>query len=320
MKSIVAGQNDAGQRMDKFMGKFFPDMPKSFLYKSLRKNCVKVNGKRVAQDYMLCAGDVISFYIKDEFFQDAAPSPPPHTNAPLDIVYEDANILLVNKPAGLPVHAGGSNSDTLIARLHGYLTRKGEYQAEQEHTFAPALCNRIDRNTSGIVIAAKNAEALRIMNQKIKDREVKKRYLCVVHGVLPNRADELIGYLHKNERLNKVYVTDKPQDGARHIITRYRVLAHEGDASLLEVELVTGRSHQIRAHLASIGHPLVGDAKYGAPKAKKDERQQQYQALCSYQLTFAFTTDAGCLNNVNGKTFTLKNVDFAKRFNYEISN
>lgn len=184
VRTVTVGENDAGQRLDKFMSKYFLSMPQSLLYKYIRKKCVRANGKHVKENYQLQAGDELCFYIRDEFFE----TPPPEqaflsVTPKLNIVYEDENILLVNKPAGLVVHDDESNTpNTLIAQIQSYLYQKGEYTPERENTFAPALCNRIDRNTEGIVIAAKNAQTLRIMNQKIKDREIRKSYLCLAFG------------------------------------------------------------------------------------------------------------------------------------------
>lgn len=321
IQSIVIGPNDAGQRIDRFMEKFFPIMPQSLRYKLLRKNCVKVNRKRPKQNYILQLGDTVEFFVKDEFFE-AVPAklPSKASRLPIDIVYEDDNLLLVAKPVGLDSHStSAQGEDTLIGRIIAYLLSTGQYDPAREHTFVPALCNRLDRNTAGIVIAAKNAEALRILNEKIRAREITKRYLCAVHGVPQKRSDTLSGYLTKDERQNKSSVSAAASPGARPIRTRYRVLSVHDGQSLLEVELLTGRSHQIRAHLASVGHPLVGDRKYGAPAgrlnpASKKGAPAAYQALCSYQLTFDFPTDAGLLNYLKGKTFTLKEVGFAKPF------
>lgn len=315
MRTVIVNKNDAGQRIDRYMSKMFTSMPQSLIYKSLRKDCVKVNGKHVKEGFKLSEGDEIKFYIKDEFFDEkpaeqAFLQVKPH----LEIVYEDENILLVNKPAGLVVHEDESGTpNTLIAQVQAYLYQQGEYRPDEEQTFAPALCNRIDRNTSGIVICAKNAETLRIMNQKIKDRELIKLYLCLAFGRMEKKSDILEGYLSKDERTKTVTVTNKRAPNTKQIRTKYTVLGYKDGISLLEIDLLTGRTHQIRAHLAHIGHPLVGDGKYGS-NADNKRVQRKYQALCSYKLTFKFLTDAGILNYLNNKTFSVKKVDFAENF------
>ena len=315
MRTVTVGTNDAGQRLDKFMTKFFPTMPQSLLYKYLRKKCVRANGVHVKEQYMLQPGDVLKFYINEEFFHPPAPDQAyQHIQPDLSIVYEDENILLVNKPAGLVVHDDESKTDiTLIAQIQAYLYQKGEYQPGQENTFAPALCNRIDRNTEGIVIAAKNAESLRVLNQKIKDREIHKFYLCLAFGKFAKKSGQEKAYLIKDETKKQVTIYPSPVFGSKTIITRYRVLGYHGGISLVEVDLVTGRTHQIRAHLAYLGHPLVGDGKYGRNVDNK-RAGRKHQALCAYRLTFSFTTDAGVLSYLDGKSFQIKNVDFAKRF------
>ncbi len=315
MKIITVKKNDAGLRIDRLMTKLFPTMPQSLIYKSLRKDCVKVNGKHVKEGYKTVEGDEIRFYIKDEFFEVHSPEQDFLSVTPrLDIVYEDENILLVNKPAGMVVHEDESGTpNTLIAHIQAYLYQKGEYKPEEEQTFAPALCNRIDRNTSGIVISAKNAESLRILNQKIKDRELTKLYLCLAFGAFEKKSAVLDGHLKKDERTKTVTVSSKKFADAKQIRTKYTVLGYKNGISLLEVDLLTGRTHQIRAHLAHIGHPLVGDGKYGK-NADNKKANRKHQALCSYKLTFHFTTDAGILNYLNHKTFSVKNVDFAAEF------
>ena len=203
--------------------------------------------------------------------------------------------------------------DSLIARVQHYLYEKGEYQPQNENSFAPALVNRIDRNTSGIVIAAKNAEALRILNDKMRKRELHKYYLCVVHGKMEKKSDLLVGYLEKNESKNRVYISARPFPGAKTIQTKYRTLQQKEKYSLLEVDLLTGRTHQIRAHMASIGHPLVGDGKYGKNTQNRESRYK-WQALCSYKLVFDFQTDAGILNYLNQREFTVPQVWFVDDF------
>jgi 23S rRNA pseudouridine955/2504/2580 synthase len=220
----------------------------------------------------------------------------------------------VDKKPGLIVHPDENyHFDSLIARIQHYLYEKGEYNPEKENAFAPALVNRIDRNTGGIVIAAKNAESLRILNEKMKVRELDKRYLCLVNGILDKKEDTLTGYLEKNEKQNRVYISHRKQEDNKTIRTKYRVLEERDNCSLVEVELLTGRTHQIRAHFAHIGHPLLGDGKYGTNQINK-QRNMPYQALYSYQLTFQFTTDAGILNYLNGKTVTAEHIWFLDDF------
>ncbi len=312
MKSFTITKNDAEQRLDKFITKVCPTLPKALMYKYIRTKRIKINGKRGEISTRLRSGDLVEAYINDEFFAPAKPrydflSSPDR----LDIVYEDKNIILVDKKQGLLVHPDDKEyHDTLIGRIQHYLYKKGEYNPDAENSFKPALANRIDRNTGGIVIAAKNAEALRILCQKIKDREIDKRYLTVVHGIPKQKCATLEGFLEKNEDKNRVYLSHKKTDLNRTIKTRYRVLESKNGLSLLEVELLTGRTHQIRAHLASIGHPLLGDGKYG--KLQNDKKLGfNKQALYSYKLSFYFDTDGGILQYLNGKTFTVNDVWFA---------
>jgi 23S rRNA pseudouridine955/2504/2580 synthase len=320
LKSIVIGENDAGQRLDKFLTKTYPNLPQSMLYKSIRKKDIKCNGKRCEISTRLCKGDTLTMYLKDEFFQKEAKDYD-FLKAPnqLNILYEDENLLLLDKKPGLLVHPDEHyHFDSLIARIQHYLYEKKEYRPDEENSFAPALVNRIDRNTGGIVIAAKNAETLRILNDKMKHRELEKKYLCVVHGRLKKKEDTLTAYLEKKESQNRVYISHKPTDQTKTIRTRYRVLKEQGDYSLLEVDLLTGRTHQIRAHLASIGHPLAGDGKYGTNALNK-QTGWKYQALYSYKLKFCFTSPAGALEYLNGKEFESGNVWFLKEWEQFLS-
>ena len=315
MKEITIGANDAGQRLDRFLAKAVPLLPASLAQKYIRIKRIKRNGGRAERDTRLEAGDVLQLYINDEFFDKPREDNAYLTVAAprLNIVYEDENILLVDKRPGLAVHPhdGSEYGRTLIDHIQAYLYQKHEWSPRQEHSFTPALCNRIDRNTGGIVIAAKNAEALRVMNQKIKDRELDKRYLAIVEGTPRPREGSLKGYLFKDAKNNRVYVTDTPQPGSKTCQTNYKTLASANGLSLVECELITGRTHQIRAQFAHAGHPLLGDGKYG----KLDKRfDRSYQALYSYKLTFTFTTDAGALENLNGKSFQVKNVDFVEEY------
>ena len=314
MKSFTVTKNDAGQRVDKFVSKVCPTLPTSLLYKSIRTKNIKLNGKRCEISTRLNEGDVLSLYIKDEFFVEVKPKYDfLKAGNQLDIVYEDENILLADKKQGLLVHPDENEyNDTLIGRIQRYLYEKGEYDPQNENSFRPALANRIDRNTGGIVIAAKNAEALRILCEKIKSREIDKRYLAVIHGVPKQSSATLEGYLEKNEQKNKVYLCREKRDDNRTICTRYRTLASKERLSLIEVELITGRTHQIRAHMASIGHPLLGDGKYGRLASDKKLGFDK-QALYSYKLTFDFKEDAGSLQYLNGRTFKVKQVWFAEK-------
>ncbi|HBG55579.1 MAG TPA: RluA family pseudouridine synthase [Ruminococcaceae bacterium] len=315
MKTVTVGPNDAGQRLDKFLTKSFPNLPQSMMYKSIRKKDIKRNGRRCAISERLQEGDVLTLYLKDEFFQ-TEPEQFDFLKAPdrLNILYEDANILILDKQPGLLVHPDKTyHFDSLIARVQHYLYSRGEYRPEGENSFAPALVNRIDRNTGGLVMAAKNAEALRILDAKVRAREVKKWYLCVVCGTLEQKEDTLQAYLFKNEKQNRAFISARPQKGAKTIRTRYRVLSERGGFTLLEVELLTGRTHQIRAHFAFLGHPLAGDGKYGRNAVNK-KTGFPYQALYSYKLKFQFTGSAGMLDYLNGREFKAKNIWFLDKF------
>lgn len=315
MKSFTINQNDAAQRLDKFVVKTVPLLPQGLMYKYIRLKRIKVNGKRAEISTRLQKGDLVEMYINDEFFE-AAPDNYDFLRAStkLDIIYEDENIMLLDKKVGLLSHPDeGEYVDTLITRVERYLYEKGEYDPKAENSFAPALANRIDRNTGGIVIAAKNAESLRILNQKIKDRELSKIYLCVAHGYFDKKQATLTAYLKKDEKKNKVQIFDTPRLDAKEIKTRYKVLDEKDNLSLVRVELLTGRTHQIRAHLAHMGHPLLGDGKYGTNKLNK-EKGYKKQCLYSYRLQFSFTTDAGILNYLNGRAFEAKDVWFERAF------
>jgi 23S rRNA pseudouridine955/2504/2580 synthase len=318
MQILTIRKNDAGQRLDKFLSKAVKGLPMSLMYKYIRTKKIKVNRARTQQSYILQEGDTVQLFIRDEFFD----SPEQDMGAlsrikpKLTIAYEDENIILCNKRPGVLVHEDTEGADnTLIMHIKAYLYQKGEYDPDAEQSFAPALCNRIDRNTGGIVIAAKNAEALREMNEKIREDQLRKFYYCAVHGTMPRREDTLYGYLVKDSRNNMVTVSDRKMPGGKEIITKYRVCRVRDGNSLLEVELVTGRTHQIRAHLSHIGHPLLGDGKYGVNREEK-RQGYKYQALYAWRLQFDFPDESGLLGYLNGREVRLDPSDiwFLKDF------
>ena len=316
MKEFVIGKNDAGQRLDRFVGKTVPLLPDSLLQKYIRLKRIKLNGKGSKSDTRLSEGDCVQLYINDEFFEK-----PREENSYLKvgkprvtIVYEDENILLADKKPGVLCHSAGQwDYNTLIANIQAYLAQKGEWHPGEENAFAPALCNRIDRNTGGIVIAAKNAEALRIINEKIKLREIEKYYLCAVHGRPNPSSGTLENYLFKDAVKNRVYVKSKSEPGAKTAVTEYHTLRSKGPLSLVECRLLTGRTHQIRAQMAYAGWPLLGDGKYGSERFNKNYTETG-QALYSYKLLFSFPTDAGILNYLRGREFTVDSVDFVEKY------
>ncbi|MBQ3920526.1 MAG: RluA family pseudouridine synthase [Oscillospiraceae bacterium] len=303
MKTFTIGANDAGQRLDKFISKACPMLPQSGMYKAIRTKNIKLNRKRCGISDRLCEGDVVDIYLPDELL--AVPDTDDFTAAPddIDIIYEDAQIMLVNKPSGLSVHEDDkSGADTLINRIKHHMTNTGEYDSARENSFAPALCNRIDRNTDGIVIAAKTAQALRILNDIIREREADKYYLCITAGIPPKKEDTLTAYLYKDSSTNTVTVSDKSTPANRKIVTGYKVLDTFDGLAFVECRLYTGRTHQIRAHMAHIGCPLLGDGKYGSNRINRTYKVYS-QALSSYKLRFSFTRDREILDYLNGREF-----------------
>ena len=329
MKEFLISKNDAGQRLDRFVTKVVPALPSSLVHKYIRLKRIKVNNKGSKQDRKLFEGDVVQMYISDKFLETSfikSKKINPDTIAFdldrdlfIDIIYEDENILIINKPSGILCYdTRGLIKNTLINNIQAYITHKDEWQPQNELTFSPALCNRIDRNTSGIVIAAKNAETLRIINDKIKNKEIDKYYLTIVHGI-PNQKDgQLTGYISKDGKRNLVKVTENEIPDSKLAETEYRVLATKDDGSkptisLLECKLITGRTHQIRAQLANIGHPILGDIKYGN-KQINEPFNETHQVLCSYKIIFSFKTDVGALNYLNGMSFEVKDIPFVDKY------
>ena len=314
MREFTIGKNDAGQRLDRFVSKNLPLLPPALLQKYIRLKRIKVNGKGAKRDVRLCSGDVLQLYINDEFFDK-----PNEENLfltlfqpKLDIVYEDENLLLVDKRPGLVVHADETEKvNTLINHIQAYLYQRKEWNPRWENAFAPALCNRIDRNTGGIVIAAKNAETLRIVNEKIRAHELEKSYLCVTVGRPKPAAGKIEGFLLKDETKKQVSFYRRPVPGGRSAMTLYKTLESRGELSLVECRLLTGRTHQIRVSMAEISCPLLGDGKYGNGAVNRRYHETR-QALYSYKLAFPLPTDAGTLNYLRGREFTVDHVQIGR--------
>lgn len=320
MREFTIGKNDAGQRLDRFVAKNLPLLPPALLQKYIRLKRIKVNGKGSKRDVRLETGDILQLYINDEFFDK-----PNEENLfltvfkpQLNIVYEDENLLLVDKRPGMSVHADETEKvNTLINHIQAYLYQKREWNPKWENAFVPALCNRIDRNTGGIVIAAKNAETLRIINEKIRAHELEKSYLCITVGRPKRPEGKIEGFLLKDEAKKEVRFFHKPVPGGKTAVTLYRTLESRGGLSLVECRLLTGRTHQIRVSMAEIGCPLLGDGKYGKGDVNRRYHETR-QALYSYKLRFDFPTDAGLLNYLKGQEFTVENVPFREKYFPEI--
>ena len=297
------------------MSKAAKNLPQSLLYKAIRTKKIKVNRKRAEPNQTLMPGDTVQCFLPPQYLEDEYTTDLFYTLTPsLTVAYEDENIIICDKRPGMLCHPDDEgDNNTLIEHIKAYLYKKGEYKPMHENSFVPSLCNRIDRNTGGLVIAAKNAAALRDMNEIIRSRFVSKYYLCAVHGVPSPEEATLTAYLYKDTKNNTVTVYDKPKQGRVKIVTGYKVISKKDGDALLEVRLYTGKTHQIRSHMAYTGHPLLGDGKYG--KNRDDKKAgYKYQALYSYKLVFEDGT--GSLSYLKGKTVTadISNVWFTKEF------
>ncbi len=316
MRELRVTGNDAGMRLDRYISKMFPRLPSSLLQKSVRVKNIKLNGKRASINDRLQAGDVISLYIHDQFL-DSPASGEEWTlisRPRFDICFENEHLLIAVKPSGMPCQPDARETvDTLINHIKAYCRASGAWDPESAGSFAPALCNRIDRNTEGLVIAAKTAPALRDINKAIRERKVEKKYLCIVHGTPSPPAARLESYLFKDARDNRVYVRQQSCPGAQYAATDYLVLRSSGNFSLVECTLLTGRTHQIRVQMADIGHPLAGDGKYGNIELPGFNSQ----SLLSFSVTFQ--TNEGVLRSLSKRTFSVDTAPFISTFDKLIS-
>lgn len=305
MQELEVTANEAGQRLDKLLGKYLNQAPKSFIYKMLRKKNITLNGKKAAGNEKLENGDVVKLFLSDETIgKFSSVRAPEAAEKKLDILYEDAHILLLNKPVGMLSQKAKDSDTSAVEYLIRYLLDSGQITVRELQTFHPSVCNRLDRNTSGILAAGKSLAGLQELSLFFKERTIAKYYLCLVKGMVKGNAS-VNGFLYKNEQTNKVQVSKTEMPGSVPIETEYRPLCTKGDVTLLEVHLITGKTHQIRAHLASMGHPIIGDYKYGDRKIN-DWYQKQYglksQLLHAYRIRMP--KSEGALGYLSGKEIT----------------
>ena len=316
MKTIIADAAWDGRRLTRFLQKALPAASMGQIARFLRLGRVKVDGRRGHEDTVLAKGQRIDLYVEDEWFAAPQREDPFYSKIrpKLTILYEDAHVMLLDKRPGLICHPDeGEKVHTLLTYAQAYLYQKGEWQP-QAGSFAPALCNRIDRFTGGIVILAKDEEALRAMDAKIRGREVEKYYLCAVLGRMKYPEGTLRHYLLKEPNQKKTTVLRRAQPGAKEAVTYYRAVDERDGLTLCECLLGTGRTHQIRAQFAAIGHPLLGDTQYGSAKQNERYGRVSGQALCAYRLIFRFETDAGCLSGLDGLTVQVRDVPFVRTY------
>lgn len=305
MKEFRIEENEAGQRFDKYLAKLMKEAPKSFFYKMLRKKNIILNGKKATGNEKLSVGDTVKLFLSDETFEKfAGNSQVERASCNLDLVYEDEDILIINKPVGMLSQPADTKEASLVEYVIGYLLESGTVNEESLKTFKPSVCNRLDRNTSGMVCAGKSLAGLQFLSELFHDRTLHKFYLCLVRGVIKDEK-YIKGYLHKDKKCNKVTVSSVKMEDSLPIETGYRPIGSNGQVTLLEVALVTGRTHQIRAHLAGIGHPIVGDEKYGSHSLNRPYREKyglKSQLLHAYKMVFPVIE--GEFDRLAGKTFT----------------
>ena len=317
MKLITVHKQEEGQRLVKLLGAYLKEAPNSFFYKMLRKKNITLNGKKADGTEKLKCGDEIRLFLSDETYEKFAGKVQPKEKFPtakLNIVYEDSNVIFINKPAGMLSQKSVPSDVSLNEYLLGYLEKSGQWKQEESKAFRPSVCNRLDRNTSGLVICGKSMAGLQQMAALLKDRSLHKYYLCLVKGVM-TESQHLEGYLLKDENSNQVKIFQKETEGAAHIITEYEPLYTEGETTLLKVTLVTGKSHQIRAHLSSIGHPIIGDPKYGDRKVNAFFREThgiKNQMLHAWKLTFPELAEP--LDNLSEKSFEAEPAGLMKKY------
>ena len=308
MQELHVTANEAGQRLDKLLAKFLNQAPKSFLYKMMRKKNIVLNGKKCTGNEKLKQGDSIKLFFSDETIEKFSAGtyaiPKKEKINMLPIIYEDEQVLLMNKPVGVLSQKAKDSDVSAVEILINYLMETNQLSKEQFRTFHPSICNRLDRNTSGILVAGKTLPALQEMNRFFKERTIAKYYRCLVKGRVMKNEEYIKGYLVKDQKTNKVSITKKKTEEGVPIETEYCVIQSNDEVSLLEVHLITGKTHQIRAHLASIGHPIIGDYKYGDKQINEMYRQAyglKSQLLHAYRLEMPSSN--GSLAYLNDKKF-----------------
>ena len=319
MREYIISDNEAGQRFDKYLAKLFKNAPSGLIFKQLRGKNITLNKAKAKGNEKLKVKDVVQVFMADDtidkFTGNRVNDIKVYENMPFNVVYEDGNIIIADKCAGVLSQKAKPSDISMNELLLSYLI-KSNRSGNISMAFTPAFCNRLDRNTSGLMIAGISLAGSQKMSELIKTREIEKYYLCAVHGTPKPSSGTLTGYLFKDAKKNQVYVRHQPEPGAKLSQTKYQVLQSRDGLSLVECELLTGRTHQIRAQMADAGWPLLGDGKYGSERRNKKYGETDGQALYSYRLIFKFTTDAGILNYLNEKEFSVPetDIDFVKKY------